>query len=178
MRFPHLLRCTKCKPFPKEKIHPKNLVYSRHAPDSVWKRGEKFPDINQIKENQSFNWSAFSIPQWVRFNPEKVYQKEQGVCAFPVYAIRKAHLCADELPEDIFEIKHDPIKINYSHCQIYPKYPGKRAYKMALRHSLKINAKPKIPPGEEQSWWIVGLEFFNMLKHRILVLLKRPKESF
>jgi len=174
MRFPSILKCNKCKPLSKEKIHPKNLVYSRHAPDSVWKRGEKFPDINQIKEDQSFNWSAFSIPQWVRFNPQKIYQKDQGVCSFPVFAIKKAYQYNEQLPDDIFELEHDPLEYNYSHCQIHPNIQeNKRSAKMALRYSLKIHAKPKIEPDDEQSWWFVLFEYINMIKHRILVMFRK-----
>lgn len=170
MRFPYLLKCRKCKPLPEKKINEKNLMYSRHAPDSEWKRGEEFPDTNQIKMNQSFNWSAFSIPVWVKFDPEKEFKRDHGVCAFPVYAIRKAHLYSPELPENFIGVEHDPKEYNFSHCQLYSENKPKRAIRMAFRLALKKNATPKIQPYTKVTFGSILVEFFRMIKHRLIVL--------
>jgi len=170
MRFPGWLRCQNCKPFPEDKIHFKNLMYARHAPNH-WEKRRKFPDVTQIRSDQSFNWSAFSIPVWTRFNNKKEYKENHGVCGYSVYTIRNAHLFNNNLPKNAYGVKHTPIETNFSHCELYSINVGRRNQKLknAYRHALKVNAKPKIYPYQRVSKFTNCIEFFKMLKHQILV---------
>lgn len=141
-----------------------HYLYARHKPGYDWDEIEGLPDYTKIKidpeipeKNQSLNWDQYSEPHWVRFNPEKVYLKEYAVVGFLTETIRHIEGCDENSELDLsnlIDVEHDPIEINYSHCQISctdkfrnvptkkEKKSRKRALRMAMRHRSEVFLKP------------------------------------
>lgn len=169
MRFPKKLLQNERKTYDEEFIHSLNYMYARHKPHSEWKLGEDYPDFTKIKSDQSFNWSAFSIPVWARFNSQKIYQADYGVISYSVYTIRNAHLFDENVPANVFGIHHVPDPNNYSHCELYEinnhSKIDKRAWRMALKHRCH---KPHLP---EQKVTFVKILIGNTIMwcHRLLI---------
>ena len=164
MEYPDALYQSGRKRLDKSAILDRDYLYARHKPGYDWDEKEGLPDYTKIKidpdhkgKNQSLNWDRYSKPHWVRFNPDKIYQKEYAVVGFLAESIRHIEKCENNSKldlSDMIDVEHDPIEINYSHCQIscsekFRKIPArkekktiKRALRMAMRHRSKIFLKP------------------------------------
>ena len=172
MQFPSCLISKNRKPYPEEKIHYKNYMYARHKPGSDWKEGDELPDLSKIRSQQSFNWSAFSIPVWTRFDDKRKYLPDYGVMGYSVNIIKKAHIYDLALPENAYGLRHNPIKYNYSHCELYPiNILNNKKAKREFGYLLKINCKRKILPNSKVNKLTNLYEYFIMLCHRIIMLL-------
>ena len=173
MQFPECLKRKGRKTLPEKKINNKNLMYARHKPGVQWKIGDEFPDFKQIRSDQSFNWSAFSIPVWARFNERQEFFYNYGVMGYSVHTIRNAHLYKQEneqIPEKAFGITHKPLENNYSHCEIFPINAQTKIEKRSFRYYLvRINSKRKILPKQYVKKKKNFVEFFIMMGHRIIV---------
>lgn len=168
MKYPKSLLANNRKQYPENRIHHKNLMYARHKPGSQWKDLEDFPNFESIRSDQSVNWSAFSIPVWVRFNDAKEYKSDYGVAAYSVYSIRNAHLYNEHLKENSSTVKHMPDDNNYSHCQFHHKdlsKKGRRLFRMTLKH----HCTPLIYPKTKYSKLNFLYDFLVMFRHRLLV---------
>jgi hypothetical protein len=150
MDFPSELYQKDRKKLPLHRIKFRNFMYSRHKPDSQWQRGDDYPDFNQIKADQSLNWSAFSIPIWVRFNNQREYLYDYGVVGYPVKAI--LNISDETNKKKLVSLKHEPDPNNYSHCEITPALGPEmdKATKRLLRLRLKQNCKVFYKPDESQ----------------------------
>ncbi len=162
MEYPEALYCNGRKKLDKAKIVNSNFLYARHKPGHDWNEEEGLPDFSKIKinpkkpsENQSFNWDQYSEPHWVRFNPQKEYLKEYAVVGFLVETIRNIKTFNDELENDFVDVEHEPVKINYSHCQlvcleklrlIKNNKPVRRALRMAMKHNSEVFLRPNEEP--------------------------------
>jgi hypothetical protein len=164
MQYPDELYQRGRKKLDKSAILSSDYLYARHKPGYDWNEKEGLPDYTKIKidpenkeKNQSLNWDRFSKPHWVRFNPNRVYQKEYAVVGFLTETIRHIEKYENnsELDlSDMIDVEHDPVEINYSHCQIScsdkfritptkkEKKSIKRALRMAMRHRSKVFLKP------------------------------------
>jgi len=77
MKFPRTLIKPNKKAYPDYKIFSFHQMYIRHKPGYGWDENEDIPDYStiEIANNQSMNWSAWSIPAWTRFDNLKTYKK-------------------------------------------------------------------------------------------------------
>ena len=173
MQFPKTLEKKGRKKLSEKVILPFHYLYSRHKSISEWKEGEEFPDFNQIKVDQSFNWSAFSYPVWVRFNPEKEYMKNYGIMSYKVRTFRNLHKFSQILPEKSFGIKHEPEKNNYSHCELYAiniqvdHKRRDRKNRREFRHILSRHWNKKLNPLEEPNTKDIFNYFIILILHKI-----------
>lgn len=149
-------------------------MYARH-PKTDWGPDQDFPAFEKISSNQSFNWSAFSIPEWARFTDNQEYRQNYGVAGYYVKTIRKAHELKQDVPRSAYGLKHDPIDNNYSHCVLFPdEIPKKnkklkRAYRAALRHKIKLS----IYPNTDRKRILNYLDYCGMYIHRGAVIIKK-----
>lgn len=170
MKFPKSLYLKNRQTFPEHKIHVKNRMYARHKLGYDWKNGDEFPIYSKIKVDQSFNWSAYSIPYWTRFNDRKDYLLNYGIMSYSVNTIRNIHAIQTELNERTLGLKHDPTPNNYSHCVIYPdNVELTKITKRYIRYALTHSWEKKIEPNKKFTRLYVILEHLIMFKHRILV---------
>lgn len=167
MEYPDELYSKDLNPLPKEQILDEDYLYQRHKPGHGWKPEEGLPDYTKIEISpekgrlQSYNWSRFSKPHWVRFNSAKQYLIEYAVVGFLPRTIRNIHeydpVNKEYDPEIIkgtLDVEHKPEEINYSHCQLLCNFhpalletrkitkKAKRSMKIALRHGAKTIYKP------------------------------------
>ena len=168
MRFPKLLIRNNRPCLSEYKIHNKNFMYARHKPGSEWIEGEEYPDFSKIKSNQSFNWSAFSLPVWVRFNHLKEYKNEYGVLGYSVNTIRNTNLFTRNLNENTYGVKHIPIDFNYSHCELFPINVDKKQ-KREFRLMLKNNCSKELYPHQKCDTEKLILDYIKMLRHWLLM---------
>ena len=145
-------------------IKSDNLLFARHKPGYDWNDGEDLPDFTKIKldtivpeNNQSLNWDKFSEPKWVRFNTNQEYQKDYAVIGYLTASIRNISKANNNLTNDLIDVEHNPIDLNYSHCQLeclekLKSIEGRKkikSIKRLLRMALKHNAVVLFKPGEE-----------------------------
>jgi hypothetical protein len=142
-------------------IHNSDYMYARHKPGYDWDEDQELPDFSKIKidpenpdKNQSFNWDKFSKPHWTRFNLGKKYLEEYAVIGFLTETIRNISKYVENLEPNLIDIEHEPIEINYSHCQLScaerfrrknnkkEKRKIRRAIRMAMKHNSKVFLKP------------------------------------
>lgn len=169
MRFPKQLYQKDRIALEEEKIHPLNYMYARHKPNVDWKIGDEFPDFSKIRSNQSFNWSAYSLPVWVRFNNQKEYYHGYGVMAYSVNTLKNAHLIDENISANMFGIRHVPEFNNYSHCELYETNNHSTKEKRAWRMMLKHNCQKHILPGQKNLWIKKMLGYSVMWYHWYLV---------
>ena len=168
MKYPKYLLANNRKQYPEERIHQKNLMYARHKPGPQWEDQDDFPNFDSIRSDQSVNWSAFSIPVWVRFTNTKEYKSDYGVAAYSVFGVRNAHLYNKQLKENSSTVKHIPVDFNYSHCQFHHQNLSKKERRL-FRITLKHHCKPLIYPKTRYRKINLFFGLFVMLKHRLLV---------
>lgn len=170
MNFPENLKWGDQKIYPEHKISKKNYMYARHKPGSDWKDGDEYPDFSKIRSNQSFNWSAFSIPIWVRFNDREEYLKEYGVIGYSVETIRNFHDDVLVSTTSPYGVKHYPLKSNYSHCEMYEsKTLITKAEKREFRLKIKHNCIKNLKPYEQRRKTQILLDYVKMYWHRLLI---------
>lgn len=156
-----------------------NLIFMRHKPGSVWKDKADFPEYSQISSDQSFNWGAFSIPLWVRFNDRGKYLEEYGVTGVTIKAVRESHKYNGNLPPNLYGLHHVPVKLNYSHSELYKinidNFQKRviKEYKQEFRYHLKQRNKLKIFPNEEINYLRLRWHYLLMYRDRITFFLKR-----
>lgn len=168
MKFPKPLLQYNKPTFSASKIHHLTNLYARHKPGSQWKEGDEYPDFDQIRSNQSFNWSAFSLPIWTRFNNRKEYLMDYGVVGYSVYTIKNIHKLDPTIPKSMFGINHKPEPNNYSHCELICKTnvkSHKRAFRMNLKHRCKIHYLPY----QKNNFNKNIKDYFIMILHRFIV---------
>ena len=171
MQFPSSLKQNDRRKLPENCILSWQYMYARH-PRSHWSEDEDFPQFETIRSKQSFNWSAFSIPIWARFNDLMEYQSGYGVAGYRVKTIRRAHEYNDELPKEACGIKHDPIENNYSHCELYPDRITRSAGRL-YRLTLKNNVKRPVRPAKDRRKLLIIMDHITMYLHRTTVRLKQ-----
>jgi hypothetical protein len=148
-----------------------NNMYARHKPDVQWKEGDDFPDFNQIRAYQSFNWSAFSLPLWVRFNDEKEYLKDYGIVSFSVRTILLNSTQNSLQTKNPYNLVHQKIPNNYSHCELIETTKLDKAKKRELRLSLKHNAKVICMPKAQLVKSNSIIEHVKMLGHCLITII-------
>lgn len=169
MRYPNCLIKKDRLTFSENYILSWHYMYARH-PKSFWDEESGYPKYEKISSQQSFNWSAFSIPIWVRFNDKKDYKKSNGVAGYFVQTIKNAHLIDPIIPPNSYGLRHFPLEYNYSHCELYPdqiEKRFKRAFRMALKHKCKVIINPY--SSSEKSNLII--DYLMMYYHKIFVYL-------
>ena len=120
-------------------------MYSRHKPNIQWKPEADYPEFNQIKADQSFNWSAFSIPIWTRFNDKMEFLKDYGIIGIKVETIyRSSRKFIQNVNPILF---HKLLETNYSHCEMNPECVPKnkkkrREFRMMFKHNAIVYLKP------------------------------------
>lgn len=147
MQFPEKLKLNGRTKKENTAIKSLNSLYARHKIKAEWTDGDDYPTFNTIKPDQSFNWGAYSIAFWVRFNDHCEYKSEYGIVKYRVKSIRNSFL--KHLPtKDEFElIKHEPIENNYSHCELDGTLDLinkniRREIRMNFKHKSKVICKP------------------------------------
>jgi hypothetical protein len=147
-------------------------MYARHKPGYDWKDGDDYPDYTKIKPTQSFNWSAFSIPVWTRFNDRKEYLSDYGIMGYSVNSIRNAHHFSRILPEKAFGLRHIPLEYNYSHCETYFNTAiNDNINRREFRYILKTAWEVKIFPYSNVNKLNTLFELLFMIKHRFQMLI-------
>lgn len=142
-------------------------MFSRHKPGAEWKQGEDYPDFNTIKADQSFNWSAYSIPIWTRFNDQKIYYADYGVMAYSVKTILFIKKRLNQ-HEDYFKLDHKPVDYNYSHCELLGDISDKnKTERREIRMIFKHNCMVKFMPFEQMGYSLPWKEILMMYLHRI-----------
>ena len=145
MDFPNCLVHNGRKIYPSALILSFNFMFAR-CPMTDWVEGEDFPDFEKIKSNQSFNWSAFSIPIWARFTNLRVYKSDYGIIGYNVRTIRKTGTLNPKFENDTFKLEHKPIENNYSHCELVQLKAVAKKDKRELRMTFKHNCITPILP--------------------------------
>lgn len=168
MKYPSLLLQKKRKKLDTNKIKNWNYLYSRHKPSSNWNHEEGLPDFTKIKIDQSFNWCNYTIPLWTRFNLEKEYLQEYAVAGIKVKTIREEHTKLDCFDQKIIDIIHDPIDINYSHCQLNTFQTLNRIDRRQLRATFRHKCKVPLKPNEKRYKLLQYFDIIIMYLRRIL----------
>lgn len=115
MDFPISLHKDGRKTIPCNLISHKDIIFARHSSSSDY-TGD-LPNFGSIKHDQSFNWSAFSIPSWVRFGPFKEYKKDtHGIAGYSIGIFLDPKSQKNE--DAKFNLVHKPEENNYSHVII------------------------------------------------------------
>lgn len=168
MKYPNLLLMHGRKTFDKNNIKNFNYLYTRHKPSNDWDDKNGLPDFTKIKIDQSFNWCNFSIPAWTRFNAEKKYLNDYAVAGFYVKTIRESYKNSPEFTEQVLEIEHKPLEINYSHCQLIALKNLNRTEKRELRMTLRHQCIVPLKPGEKRNSYYILFDIIKMLYNRII----------
>ena len=114
------------------------------------------------------------MPHWVKINNHKIYLSKYGVASYSAETLRNAHLYSI-IEKNLFGVRHEPIEVNFSHCEMYitdESHKPNKAERRAIRMALKHNCKVVIYPDREINIWRRVLYFLIMLYHR--ALLKIP----
>ncbi len=143
-------------------------MYSRHKPGIDWRIGDDFPDFGKIKVDQSFNWSAFSIPVWARYTDLKEYKSEYGILGICVRSIRKTHEINTIFDNNSWIVRHDPKQFNYSHCELHLLIELNRCQRRQLRMTLKHKATCLLSPQKEYKLRYLMGDYLIMLYHRLI----------
>ncbi len=150
-------------------IKNNHYLFMRNKPGYGWKIEDNFPDFNTIKLDQSLNWCRFSIPSWVRFNEEKIYQKENAVIGIKCEVIRYSKKYDNSLENFLWTVIHSPLEINYSHSELLAKNQN---YSKDIRRALRITLKNKciiyLKPNDEFNLLIKLYHLIKMLLYKIL----------
>lgn len=178
MHFPKSLYRKNRKQLSSTRINSINLMYARHKPGVEWKKGDEYPDFTKIKSDQSFNWNAYSLPSWVRFNDRKEYKADYGVLGYSVSTL-KGKSKKNKDYKGLYFIIHDPKETNYSHCElaicdgVSITKKQKRGYRMTLSHKSKKCLQPY-----QKSYLISHFtQYPIMLVHRIISLIGMIKRK-
>ena len=156
--------------------YPSNLIFSfnfmfMRCPKIDWEEGDEYPDFSKIRSKQSFNWSAFSIPLWARFTDKMEYRAGYGVIGYKVRTIRKANSVNPILENGLFNIKHQPIETNYSHCELFTTKELGRKEGRDLRMTFKHNCIRPILPSMNRSKIHIFYDYMMMYSHRSILKL-------
>ena len=170
MKFPVTLLQNIRKAHTQDKIKPVRLMFARHKPGDDWKVGDPYPNFSRIKSNQSFNWSAYSIPIWTRFTDKKEYRKNHGVVGYRVGTIRFTSKFNKDFSDYTFDVKHKPFRYNYSHCELVVNKNLNKAQKRSIRMTLVHNCVVSIYPNTEPTNLQNCINYLRMLIHRFLIL--------
>lgn len=90
-----------------------SFLYMRVPPPHIDDHGAWI--YANLRSDQSFNWSLFSMPHWVRFNGDRIYLKDNRVIAFQVLYLMNASKLDPSFESDSWTLKHDSDEFNYSH---------------------------------------------------------------
>jgi len=147
-------------------------MYARHKAGADWVEGEEYPDLSKIKHDQSFNWSAYSIPEWARFNDIPSYVGDNyGVIGYKVNTIRNINRYVDTSSAEPYKIKHESLEFNYSHCQFTESVKLSKSEKRAIRWAYKNACKIYYRPNETVNRKKILLGKFLMYLHRLTTKL-------
>lgn len=165
MIFPNQLKPEHIKFLRNRKISIYHIMYWRCKPGSVWQQNSEVPDFLQIRSDQSFNWSAYSIPLWARFNDKMEFLKDYGIVGFRVSSIvSRPKLFRQK--RKAFKINHQPLPTNFSHCELDSNgltTIEKRNARYFLGNCAIVYLKPDSQPSScLQKFWKV-----KMYAHRI-----------
>ena len=136
------------------KIHTSNKIKFCHfmyvrVPDIQYDGNyDDFPNLAYIRSEQSTTWSAYSLPDWTRFNDKKHYISNSGILGLKVKTILEININTEEQP-NFWRLLHIPVEFNYSHCQFQTNKPYDRSNNLKNRILLKNNSieftKPHLP---------------------------------
>lgn len=167
MNFPIILKRRNKPTLPDIRIHRKNYMYARHKPGSEWKIGDDYPDFSKIKSDQSFNWSAYSIPAWVRFTENRELKNDYGVLGYSVNTIKGLTTKNNNLC-NLYDLTHKPLEYNYSHCELKEKIPVNRPLKREWRMNLVHGCCRYLYPYQKSYAIFRLLNHFTMYFHRFI----------
>lgn len=150
-------------------------LYARHKPGVGWDEKEGLPDFTQIKMTQSLNWCLYSLPHWCRFNDAGEYLNNYAVVSYSHAEITNISEQSEEkrLSGNIKALKiiHDPIELNYSHCELRVmsdlgsiNKTDRRAIRAKFKHASSVELKPFERPNR----FINAMEFIKMKTGRLL----------
>lgn len=169
MDFPISLYKNGRKTIPTNLISTKDLIFARHSSSNGYTG--KLPNFASIKHDQSFNWSAFSIPSWVRFGTLEEYKKDShGIAGYSI------GIFLDPEPgshnDARFNLVHDPIEINYSHVTIQNNSINNlhiNLFKKIIRRQIEIAHLSKYDclPKNEYSNEFIKTHYLLMRKCRL-----------
>ncbi len=150
-----------------------NYMFAR-CPPSDWDEGDEFPDFNRIKidQNQSFNWSAFSIPIWARFTDLQEYKNGYGVIGYKVGTIRKTNKINPRFDNHIFDLCHKPLTHNYSHCELTLLKPIEKRDRREIRMTFRHRCIRPLLPSKERSKVRQPIDYLRMYSHRIILNIR------
>ncbi|RLD56920.1 MAG: hypothetical protein DRJ05_10530 [Bacteroidetes bacterium] len=171
MKFPKALLTGNRSAKPKHRINSKNYMYARHVPSHDWDMSEGYPDITKIKADQSFNWSAYSIPIWTRFNDVKKYREDTGIAGYSVKTIKNTNAINSKFKNNILELEHLPRENNYSHCQLSGLKTFTKPERLAIRVTFKHNWRIEVKPNVNINTRKLFLDILKMYIHRIYTKL-------
>lgn len=146
-----------------------HYMYTRHKggshKDAEWPESDEYPDFNQIKSHQSANWSALSLSHWVRYLPSKKYSIDHGVVGYRLADLYERFENEPMQPRPIFI--HNPVKINYSHCEWVGAYTEglSKAERRQIRMHFKHSAKVFVTPNQVVSIRAKVVSFCIMMSH-------------
>lgn len=168
MKFPKQLIKKGRNIIPNNKIKSRNLMFARHKPGYDWNNKEGFPDFSKIKVDQSFNWSAYSIPIWARFNDKKEYKADYGIVGYSVGVIREPRIFEGYKIKVKPEVFHVPLEFNYSHCQLDNLNNLPKDIRRNIRYSFRNKCVISILPNQEISKLAILKDLIKMYYHRLL----------
>jgi len=171
MRFPkRLLRKNRTK-YSSNKINSWHLMFTRHKPLTEWAEGDEYPNFSSIKitKPQSFNWSAFSLPIWVRYTDQKEYKSDYGVVGYRVGTLRYTNKIDPAFENFTFDVRHDPLENNFSHCELEVKKSlskkDRRLIRITFKHKCVVSIYPMSSPSKSQ----LLVDYVRLMYHQISV---------
>lgn len=173
MKFPRDLYKNNRRELSTSLILSPHYMYWRCSPTSDWTPDQPFPEFSRIKSDQSFNWSAFSTPDWARYNDKKEYRSNYGVIGCKVDSIKHTNLINERFEDNTFGLSHKPIEFNYSHCELYPKRNITPKDKREIRMTFKHNCKRPIMPNHDRKGISKIFDLILMYFHRLQVVVNQ-----
>jgi hypothetical protein len=168
MRFPNCLKQKGRPVLENKRIRLKNYMYARHKPNIDWIYGDPYPDFSRIRTQQSFNWSAFSIPVWTRFNDKKEFLSDYGVVGYCVRTITKTFEIDSKYENESYLLEHIPLEQNYSHCQMFKNKNFSNKQGRKIRLTFGHNAQVCLYPEEKYKQYKIWIDKIIMIYHRTL----------
>ena len=148
-----------------------NYMFAR-CPRNDWESGEDYPNFGQIRSDQSFNWSVFSIPLWTRFTDAQEYRDGYGVIGYKVKTIRETHIINPVFENDTFNILHKPLLNNYSHCELAQLKEVTKKQKRDLRMTFKHKCIRPLYPLKDRSKTQLMFDYSRMYLHRFVFWIR------
>ena len=96
---------------------------------------------------------------------------DYAVAGFKVDTIRNEHIRKKLFENQMLDINHVPLEMNYSHCELKSIKKFSKTEKRDLRMTLRHNCIVPLLPDQEFSMKSLPLEMLKMYSRRLISIL-------